>query len=635
MTNDTRTPAVEVPAVEVVPYRSDGLTVGDMWEAVSGRPIDRELLRWPPDAFAFSSVLLERTEAYRFAVSPPEGWPWPPMTTASWEASLTDAARDWWQSVRDGCSDVPDLVLEQWATVAGAIDTPLEQVASGDAWPICVALLTLHAVSDEACATAIAAHVPANETDVGLRARVRELLARTGSMATIPPGVLRVLPRYRTPSGGISSRSISRYACVVGPAVDVSVHQIGRVDEGRHRDELNIVLLPWPLQVQPDDFRPIAGSVREREVEPFGYFAFEPSGPLDTALVDRLLERACEQVETVDIVVLPECAVGEDDLPPLEAVMAKHGIDLLIAGVRERASSPDAFTSNWIQYAGAVHGQWWHYRQDKHHRWSLDRSQIEQYHLEDVLEPRVRWWEAMAVRRRAVQLLERGDGSAVASLVCEDIAHFDEVVDVLRATAPNLLVTLLLDGPQLETRWAARYAAVLTDDPGSAVLTLSSFGMVQRAWRRDLPPSPVVALWKDRDRGVHEIGLEPGAQAILIQTEHDPTIRRAADGRSPTADVSDLRLATVSQLRATDTGAETGGQTQSTTVERPPMSAADLTVALGWADAAAAVSSSPEQLNAVIDDARTGAAWRDDLRLPQPQGALASAMDTLTPRPAG
>jgi hypothetical protein len=45
------------------------------------------------------------------------------------------------------------------------------------------------------------------------------------------------------------------------------------------------------------------------------------------------------------------------------------------------------------------------------------------------------------------------------------------VAELLRDVGPTLVVTILLDGPQLGSRWTARCASVLADDPGSAVLT--------------------------------------------------------------------------------------------------------------------------------------------------------------------
>ena len=57
--------------------------------------------------------------------------------------------------------------------------------------------------------------------------------------------------------------------------------------------------------------------------------------------------------------------------------------------------------------------------------------------------------------RRSVQFVELGDGVTLASLVCEDLAQTDDVADVIRSVGPMIVVTPLLDGPQLGSRWAA------------------------------------------------------------------------------------------------------------------------------------------------------------------------------------
>jgi hypothetical protein len=152
-----------------------------------------------------------------------------------------------------------------------------------------------------------------------------------------------------------------------------------------------------------------------------------------------------------------------------------------------------------------------------------------------------------------LEIIERDDGHTIAALVCEDLAQLDEVAELVRTVGPDLVVALLLDGPQLGSRWTARYASVLADDPGSAVLTLTSYGMVENAWRADRPPSSVVALWKDNTRGQHEIELAPDAQGILLSLDRRPAIRRAADGRAPQLDSSDLRISETTQLRVTAT----------------------------------------------------------------------------------
>ena len=53
-------------------------------------------------------------------------------------------------------------------------------------------------------------------------------------------------------------------------------------------------------------------------------------------------------------------------------------------------------------------------------------------------------------------------------LICEDLARQDPAADLIRAVGPNLVIALLMDGPQLNGRWPARYASVLAEDPGSS-----------------------------------------------------------------------------------------------------------------------------------------------------------------------
>ena len=198
-------------------------------------------------------------------------------------------------------------------------------------------------------------------------------------------------------------------------------------------------------------------------------------------------------------------------------------------------------------------GGWLHIRQNKHHRWSLDEAQIYQYNLAGALHPKIRWWEAMDVPRRSLQLLQVGE-ITIASLVCEDLAQNDGVAEIIRSVGPSIVVAVLLDGPQLTSRWAARYASVLADDPGSAVLTLTSYGMVQRSRPPGHDPSSVVALWKDPERGTREISLEPGAHGVILTLSGDRATRRSADGRWPLDTATRYFDAAVHQIQASDTG---------------------------------------------------------------------------------
>ena len=59
--------------------------------------------------------------------------------------------------------------------------------------------------------------------------------------------------------------------------------------------------------------------------------------------------------------------------------------------------------------------------------------------------------------------------ATLSVLICEDLARYDPVLTVMNAIGPNLVIALLMDGPQLERRWCGRYATALADDPGSSV----------------------------------------------------------------------------------------------------------------------------------------------------------------------
>lgn len=90
---------------------------------------------------------------------------------------------------------------------------------------------------------------------------------------------------------------------------------------------------------------------------------------------------------------------------------------------------------------------------------------------------------------------------------------------------PNLLIALLMDGPQLSRRWPARYAAVLAEDPGTSVLTLTSLGMVERSRPilgsgERASASRVIALWRDALEGEIQIALDPAHDACVLSLKY-------------------------------------------------------------------------------------------------------------------
>jgi hypothetical protein len=213
--------------------------------------------------------------------------------------------------------------------------------------------------------------------------------------------------------------------------------------------------------------------------------------------------------------------------------------------------------------------------------------------------------------------------------VCEDLAQIDDVAEVIRSVGPTVVITPLLDGPQLPSRWAARYGSVLADDPGSTILTLTSFGMVQRSRPNGRDVAPVVALCKDPVRGTREIRLEGGAQGILLTLCGDYTTRRSADGRWPIDNVTHYFDVAVHQVRAATTGS---GAPDSHSGPRAPrvLEIDDLSVLTGWAQAVAeALAHAPECVDALLANAGAGAPWRTAFQLAEPRRQLCDAISFI------
>jgi hypothetical protein len=614
-------------------------TAEHVWHSLAGRPITDELLEWPADVLALTNVILTRTGAFRFTLAPASDWP--PGRYGDWAREVEQAGRRWsaWADKRRGT--IPGLVLAAWKILRERVDVPLEQVATGQQPELCEALLTLHAVADEACAGLGIALDSSDGDACAYRGRGRELLARTGSLARVNPRFMLVLPKVVTPPTGTAT--FSRYACVHGPGIAARWHKV----PARHRgtditsEFANLLLLPWPMRVRESDFRAVAGSVQRLAKEPFGFFEFAPAEALDLDLLDRVLVAAREEVNSVDVVLLPESAVSEDEIGPLERLLDRHGVNFVYTGVRQRCSQVGRLPGNWLHTGisprfekGAdpppePSGPWFPIRQNKHHRWALDHSQILQYHLGGVLHPDIQWWEAIDVPRLAVEFVEVAELTMV-TLVCQDLASDDDMAALIRSVGPTLVLTVLLDGPQLTSRWSARYASVLADDPGSAVLTLTSFGMVQRSRPHGRDASSTIALWKDPSRGVREIPLEAGAQGVVLTVCMNRAARRSADGRWPVDNGTLVYDAGVHQIRPATVGSGASDTLPTPSARPAPLEIEEITILTGWAEAMAEVLAyAPQDADAILAEARSGAAWRSGFGLPQPSPQLGRAISAM------
>jgi len=98
-------------------------SVAASWQAAAGVPVEDGLLEWPPDVFALTEVILERTQLYRLLFPPPRVVEWPPRRLGRWSEAVEEAGQQWsaWAEHRRG--PAPALVAEEWGVIRERADT--------------------------------------------------------------------------------------------------------------------------------------------------------------------------------------------------------------------------------------------------------------------------------------------------------------------------------------------------------------------------------------------------------------------------------------------------------------------------------------------------------------------------------
>lgn len=172
----------------------------------------------------------------------------------------------------------------------------------------------------------------------------------------------------------------------------------------------------------------------------------------------------------------------------------------------------------------------------KHHRWRLDKEQLSNYALSHTLRPDRDWWENFDFQPREMLFSEFSSGSVMTALICEDLARIEPCQVALRAVGPNLVLVLLMDSAQITSRWPHQYAGVLADDPGSSVLTLTSFGLIQRSTRSMDFKSRSIGMWREPNGRTKELNLPRGDHAILLTLRSEFTMERTLDSRTDNGD---------------------------------------------------------------------------------------------------
>jgi hypothetical protein len=455
-------------------------------------------------------------------------------STELWTERVAQIGGSWQAAWASG--EVPAEVGAAWKTVVGSLEIPVCELFRNTA--VAQALLTLCEFSDEACGNIGVPH-EGSPQNAKFYSHADSLLEPSDLGSTLCEEIdqtkIRILPKMRTPQSGLTIRSFSHHLAFCGES-EVRPKWFAVPSFSPEGLGLNLLIVPWPLQIDPSQFsltQPLKSEIQNLPAE-YGFFTFvhkKEEAEEVVKVVSRLYEAGVAKLGRIDGVILPEAAVSLDGHRGLSKWVLEKGA-FLITGVGESSKPGIEQGTNTVHID--IPGMET-LIQKKHHRWKLDGSQIAQYGLGGRLHPEKKWWEHISVTDRQIVFVSMLPWLVMCPLICEDLARPDPIGDVIRAVGPNLIVALLMDGPQIKERWGARYATTLADDPGSSVLSITSLGMagLSRALYGAASRSRVIALWKDPQSGAAtEIELPPDNDAVVLSLTVRYLEEWTADGRS-------------------------------------------------------------------------------------------------------
>jgi predicted amidohydrolase len=516
------------------PVADTSLKIADVLELL--QPTSRAFW-WPPDAFAVVGTLLHLSGAYIHAVNS-----WPPLSKSArasampWEKRIKVIGLEWRRSA--ALDRIPPKAVRNWWGVLvenkGCSVREIPKVPH-----LCDALVNLCAAADEA-SYGIGVPSGARSTEESKRDRLFDIVATDSLLRTstlcrhIDSTRLRVLPKCHTPGTGMTVRSLTHNLALCRLS-DVEAEWRMLATGPAENRGLNALILPWPTQIRPTQFRQVDGAL-DNMPDRFGFFVFEPEAPPNEDEfandLQEIVDEAIRQVGTVDLICFPELALTPSMYERARRIAT--GADaMLIAGVCE-PKAPPRMARNLLQFDAPLLKRSLNVMtQQKHHRWKLDKHQIVQYGLGSSLSHTKDWWEHIPLDKRTVTFVAVNPWLTIAALICEDLARQDPAAELVRSVGPNLLIALLMDGPQLADRWPARYATVLADDPGCSVLTVTSLGMSELSRPKGMKKSRVVALWKDAKTGTPtEIELPEAKKGVVLTLSAEYHTEWTADGRA-------------------------------------------------------------------------------------------------------
>ncbi|BCF89097.1 hypothetical protein [Paraburkholderia largidicola] len=559
----------------------------------TGNPEYDRLLRyavcpqWPADVFAVAATLMDLTGCYTEASLHGNHH----LMHGQHIEEVSELADEW----RD-TGVCPEAVKQWWVDLVGAYRlTTLAEIRSLPTIPfppVVSILMKLLMVADEASVNIGWVPRDAEEWTPFAERTAASFLSNVSGLPDskalphvpmsicdrVPPDRATVLPKALTPAVGCTVRSMSHHLALLPPNTVLASEWVLPDNGLAATNTMRLLVIPFPFRVDDESFIP-SGDERKlaREAVIAPYFTLAPtwlerrdSGRITAAmlkddLIVPLIQKANAKFgkDCIDGVLFPECALTEalaQELQDLLEAKPIAGLKFLIAGtmVAGRPGNGDSDGTAGRNLAKTmVFGRRkrsgrgrvvYDKAHSKHHRWALDKGQINRYGLTGIKAPNGKIWEHIVVKERRLPFLALRDDLCMTVLICEDLARADPAMPVVRAIGPNLVVALLMDGPQLAVRWPGRYATVLAEDPGSSVLSITSAGMVDRSNLGERNPARAVGLWRHDQGSNTELYLPPDHHGLVLTIEAKDEEQYTFDHRSDHKTTKRWKLETVTPL---------------------------------------------------------------------------------------
>lgn len=397
------------------------------------------------DLFALMGQLLLKSGAYHHVCPEVDGAPDSDMVevTAAERSKWIKIGAEWRGKCNANLPAPPAGLIVHWNALMGfagerVFRSPGYTQIARQWW---IHALALFAIADEA-ALDIGFRVndepSAQAQFIEVPIRISQELGRTRtgplSISKASTDILCVLPKSRTTAVGCTLRSLSHnLAMLPGRGIAHARWSLApataKLPKDGDPEPFNLVVLPLPYRIEARAFKAFPAPKgdwgwfevdphwcprSERDVEPGGFSDF-------AVFVDTLLDEAARDCGTVHALVLPEVALSEEVFRALcRHLQNRPGFELLISGLFDgRKPGPESVTGvrsgNFAGMARFVRGakttSFDLSVREKHHRWRLDRAQIETYALGATLDVNRNWWEHIDILQRALDIFVlRSDG---------------------------------------------------------------------------------------------------------------------------------------------------------------------------------------------------------------------------------